>query len=75
MATAFSSLASTFSTRPTGHARLWLATVARQVNAAGVLANPHDYLLALKAARELIDQVIALHGATNWPAPSDYHAL
>ncbi len=44
-------------------------------NGAGVLADPGDYLLCLRAARELIDQAIALHDTTNWPAPSDYHAL
>ena len=44
-------------------------------NGAGVLANPRDYLAGLRAARELIGQAIAQHEATNWPAPSDYHAL
>ena len=44
-------------------------------NAAGVLANPRDHLACLRAARELTGQAIALHGATNWPAPSGYHAL
>lgn len=46
-----------------------------RINAAGVLANPHDYPACLRAAREAIDRAIALHGATNWPDPSDYHAL
>ncbi len=48
---------------------------APRSNGAGVLANPRDYLAALRAARELIDRAIALHDTTNWPAPSDYHAL
>jgi len=48
---------------------------APRSNGAGVLANPRDYLAALRAARELIGQAIALHDTTNWPAPSDYHAL
>ena len=29
----------------------------------------------LRAAREELDRAIAIHTATNWPTPEDYHAL
>ena len=48
---------------------------SQRINGAGVLDNPRDYLAGLKAARELIGRAIAEHEATNWPAPSEYHAL
>jgi hypothetical protein len=47
----------------------------RRCNEAGVLASPANMLDDLKAARELIQRAITLHGATGWPAPADYHAL
>ena len=56
-------------------ARELLAGDGQRSNGAGVLADPGSYLGVLEAARELIDRAIALHGATNWPDQSDYHAL
>jgi hypothetical protein len=56
-------------------ARELLAGGGPRSNDVGVLVDPGDYRGALEAARELIDQAIAVHGATNWPDQSDYHAL
>ena len=46
-----------------------------RVNAAGILADPAGYLASMKAARELIEQALAVHTATGWPSSADYRAL
>jgi hypothetical protein len=46
-----------------------------RINTLGVLDNPARYLSALHQARAAIERAIALHSATNWPGPQDYHAL
>lgn len=56
-------------------ARGLLAGDGARSNGAGVLADPRDYLGALRAAREAIDKAITLHEATGWPSSEDYHAL
>ena len=60
---------------PTGPARILAGDGRARSNSAGVLVDPGGYLRTLEATRELIDQAIALHAATNWPDESDYHEL
>ena len=47
----------------------------RRCNMVGVLDIPANLLDDLKGAQGLIERAIALHTATPWPSPADYHAL
>ena len=47
-------------------------TESKAVNAAGVLVSPTTHRRALLAAREKLDEAIALIEAANWPTDADY---
>lgn len=45
------------------------------INAGGILMNPPRQLRDLQAARDELDQAIAIIAMTSWPNEVDYHAL
>ena len=49
-----------------------LAEFRCSTNALGVLSQPHDMRLSLRAAREHLDAAIALIDAAKWPTARDY---
>ena len=49
-----------------------LVELQRNTNAVGVLSQPHDMRLRLRAAREHLEAAIALMDAAKWPTARDY---